>query len=422
LAKPLHERIISGYPQFFVPPQIFRWIFLSVTILCAITTLALTMRPGAVLTVVSTTSRFLLIAAATLLACRNASRVGAGARQFWAFLAAGYALWAVNLAIHIYYHDWLRQDVPDNSVADIALFLHVVPLIAAVATRPYLRQSTQGIYRARVNFLVLLFFWVFVYAYFLFPYQYLFWDTVIYNSRYNHIYFAENVVMVLSVGGQVWLAKRPWRSVYFHLWGASFLYAVCSLIANVAIDAQRYYPGSLYDIPLVAAMCWFLLVPQMGGDARSPEEDTLSEENEPKIVIPLLARLTILAIPLVGVWELLRPDISGAMMKFRLLVVLGSVLLLALCVLIKELLTYRELSSLLLARQQLVEDLQSALRRVKMLSGLLPICSSCKKIRDDRGRWQPLEAYIHGHSEAEFTHGICPDCGRELYGERFHES
>ena len=410
---------MSTYPQLAARPQTFRWLCFSVVMLSLLALLALTMKPGAVLTLISTASRFLLMSTATLFAIRNALKTKEESRQFWIFIAAGYALWVINIAIHIYYHDWLRRDVPDNSIADITLFLHVVPLIAAVATRPYLKQSAQGIYRARVNFLVLLFFWVFLYAYFLFPYQYLFWDTAIYNSRFDRLYFAENLVMVLSVGGQVWFANRAWRSTYFHLWGASFLYGIFSWIANVAIDAHRYYIGSLYDIPLAAAMCWFLLIPLRGWEARAPEEDPLSEEGEPKILIPLVARLTILAIPLVGVWELFRPETSGSMKKFRLLVVLGSMLLLALCVLVKEFLTYRELSSLLFARGQLVDELQSALRRVKMLSGLLPICASCKKIRDDQGKWQPLEAYIHGHSEAEFSHGICPDCGRALYGERF---
>ncbi len=52
---------------------------------------------------------------------------------------------------------------------------------------------------------------------------------------------------------------------------------------------------------------------------------------------------------------------------------------------------------------------------VKVLSGLLPICASCKNIRDDRGYWQSLETYIREHSEADFTHGLCPECMRKLY-------
>jgi CheY-like chemotaxis protein len=63
------------------------------------------------------------------------------------------------------------------------------------------------------------------------------------------------------------------------------------------------------------------------------------------------------------------------------------------------------------------EELQKALAKIKTLSGLLPICASCKKIRDDQGYWTQLEYYISEHSEAEFTHGCCPECMEKLYPE-----
>jgi len=62
------------------------------------------------------------------------------------------------------------------------------------------------------------------------------------------------------------------------------------------------------------------------------------------------------------------------------------------------------------ALAQRVRELEEALSRVKMLQGLLPICSYCKKIRNDRNYWQQVEGYISDHSEAQFSHGICPDC------------
>lgn len=61
------------------------------------------------------------------------------------------------------------------------------------------------------------------------------------------------------------------------------------------------------------------------------------------------------------------------------------------------------------------EKLEEALAKVKKLSGLLPICASCKKIRDDKGYWNQIESYIRDHSEAEFSHSICPECAKELY-------
>jgi len=72
-------------------------------------------------------------------------------------------------------------------------------------------------------------------------------------------------------------------------------------------------------------------------------------------------------------------------------------------------------------RKKLLLELQETLANVKKLSGMLPICASCKKIRDDKGYWLQVETYIRDHSEAEFTHGICPECARKLYPE-LHEN
>lgn len=70
-------------------------------------------------------------------------------------------------------------------------------------------------------------------------------------------------------------------------------------------------------------------------------------------------------------------------------------------------------------RERLIAELRNALGKVRTLTGLLPICSSCKKIRDERGAWNLLESYIETHSCAQFTHGFCPDCVRKLYPEVF---
>jgi PAS domain S-box-containing protein len=70
-------------------------------------------------------------------------------------------------------------------------------------------------------------------------------------------------------------------------------------------------------------------------------------------------------------------------------------------------------------KEKLIGELQEALSKVKLLSGFLPICASCKKIRDDKGYWQQIEEYIHTHSEAEFSHGICPECAKKIYPRYF---
>lgn len=66
-------------------------------------------------------------------------------------------------------------------------------------------------------------------------------------------------------------------------------------------------------------------------------------------------------------------------------------------------------------KEMIISDLQKTLKEVKTLRGLSPICSSCKKVRDDKGYWNQIESYIQAHSDAEFSHGICPECAKKLY-------
>jgi hypothetical protein len=80
------------------------------------------------------------------------------------------------------------------------------------------------------------------------------------------------------------------------------------------------------------------------------------------------------------------------------------------------------LNDLSVEKDVLIKDLQEALNSVKTLKGLLPICASCKKVRDDKGYWNQIEAYVSEHSEAEFSHGICPECAQKLYPRYYRDT
>ncbi len=69
-------------------------------------------------------------------------------------------------------------------------------------------------------------------------------------------------------------------------------------------------------------------------------------------------------------------------------------------------------------REKLIDELQEALNNIKTLKGLVPICSVCKKIRDDKGYWNQIEEFIESHSNASFSHGTCPECLEKLYGKQ----
>lgn len=77
--------------------------------------------------------------------------------------------------------------------------------------------------------------------------------------------------------------------------------------------------------------------------------------------------------------------------------------------------THVQVRLMIRKQARLIDELQSALTQVKTLQGLLPICASCKKIRDDKGYWHQIESYLKTHADLDFTHGICNDCAQRLY-------
>jgi hypothetical protein len=247
------------------PPRhrfsLFLWLSLLIGFIAIKAVLSLVLGLGDKLAPYGTGVYFLLLLVATGLAILNAVERTQGRRLFWVFIAAGYALWSLDQWLYVYYVILRHSEVPDNSIADPALFLHLVPLMAAIAMQPHLNRSDQKSYRASLTFLFLLVAWVFLYAYLLFPYQYLFPNPAIYNPRFTVLYAVENLALVLILCMVAPRARAPWKSVYCHLLGASTLYALSSTLANTAIDLGKPYNGSLYSLAQNAAVCWFVWVP-----------------------------------------------------------------------------------------------------------------------------------------------------------------
>lgn len=108
--------------------------------------------------------------------------------------------------------------------------------------------------------------------------------------------------------------------------------------------------------------------------------------------------------------------------SFGIVIVLGlAVLILSIANFVRERKISVERKRAQDERERLIIELQDALAEVRTLSGLLPICASCKKIRDDQGYWNQIEDYISSRSKATFSHGICPECAKKLYPEYYKD-
>ena len=318
--------------------------------------LSLAVKPGSFLLSYSGISYFLLLLLATGFAIRNGIRQTLGSRPFWVFLAIAYGLWALNQGLKLYYELGRHMDAPDNSIADPVLFLHIVPLMAAVATLPHRNivdrkpyraiLNTLLLYHAILNALLLFFFWGFLYGYIVFPYQYLFLSSATpssYGLRFDILYLLENLALVLAVGILTLRVQAPWKSIYLHLFGASILYTLSSAVANLAIDSGGYVNGKLYGLGLTASVCWFVWVPLRAQQELGPEATATRFDSGEGSRGSIWAMLVVVMISVPIVWELFQRDESSGLRTLRVLVAIAAIVCLASAAYIKEYLARREL-------------------------------------------------------------------------------
>ncbi|MGH9579680.1 MAG: hypothetical protein ACRD2R_01695, partial [Terriglobales bacterium] len=180
------------------------------------------------------------------------------ARIFWLFMTVGSGMWLAAQALWTWFELILRQDVPNPFLGDVIFFLHVVPMMGALALRPHLHPEQRPLRLGSVDFLLLLLWWIYLYVLLVIPWQYVHISVPLYGFSFNVLYDVEKMLF-LSVLGALWVRTTgAWKSVYAHLFGATCLYMISSQYINLAIDEGAYYTGCFLDVPLVGSMAWFV--------------------------------------------------------------------------------------------------------------------------------------------------------------------
>ncbi|MBI3669934.1 MAG: HAMP domain-containing histidine kinase [Acidobacteria bacterium] len=288
---------------------------------------------------------------------------------FWMLLALGCSLWMAGQLLWTYFEIYLHQPVPNPFAGDVIFFLHVVPMIAALALQPDQRQADRGLRFGYLDFTLLLLWWVYLYLFIVIPWQFVRPEVALYGHNYNVIYLVENLIF-LTVLGMLWLRTTgPWRVVYANLFGAGSCYAISSLVINVAIDQQTYYTGSLYDIPLVASLVWFgtsgivayRICPDPGPtQACLPSESQAVAGRPPNEGVwpARLAMAAVLSLPLLAAWAVFASEVPPAVREFRLRVTLASIVPLTALVFFRQRLVDQDRLRLLAASEGSVENLK----------------------------------------------------------------
>jgi signal transduction histidine kinase len=285
---------------------------------------------------------------------------------FWMLIAMGCTLWMIGQFDWTYYEVYLRRPLPDDDPADIAFFLRGIPMMAALTLRPHLKRGQLHLRFGYLDFALLLSWWIFLYVFIVVPWMYAVPSLAEYNYNYILLHNIQNMIIVGGFG-YLWLRSAgAWRVVYAHLFGASAMYMLSSLTINVALQFNRYYTGSLYDIPLVSSFLWFALAGVVAYQKRdafdAPSENASDSEavdsHGEGVVTARLAMAAVISLPLFAIYTLrFTHESPAAVLDFRLMAVLVASIPLALLVFLKTHLADADRTRLLAQSERSIENL-----------------------------------------------------------------
>jgi signal transduction histidine kinase len=312
---------------------------------------------GFALTATSDIIQCFLLLFAALSCLPSVIRTAGRTRLFWMLMGFGLGSWLLYQFLWTYIEVVRRSEVPNLFVGDVIVFLHFVPMIAALALQPDVQQEERELRLGSLDFALLLLWWVYLYFYSVIPWQYVNANETAYFHNLNLAYLLEKVAFLAGVAILWYRSSKLWTGVYAHWFGASLLYSCSSFVANWALNHNRYYSGSLYDLPLVASMAW-MAVPGLVA-AKTSHQQAVSEKALPRGVwAARLGMLAVFSLPIFAGLAFFNPGLPGPVRNFRLVLTLAAIVLLGALVFLKQHFLDVELIRLLRSSRQAFQDLQ----------------------------------------------------------------
>lgn len=333
-----------------------KWTLAILALVCVHTVVSIVVPRGFFLTAFGDILQNFVLFLAAIAFLANIRTDSAKPRLFWALMGLGLTSWLVSQVMWTFFEVVLRHEAPNPFVGDVVLFLHVVPMMAAVAVQPHLQQDDRGSRAGTLDFALLLTWWLFLYLFVVIPWQYVHLSESLYGSSFDLLYFSEELVLAAGLLLVRRTSAGRWRSIYLQLFGATLLYCGASLLASEAIDMHVYYTGSLYDVPLLASMAWFVRIGFLGRQAQI--EGTVDDPPARGLGIwkARVAMVSVFITPLMLAWAQFVGDAPHGVRTYRLFLTIGVMLVMGVLVFLKQHLLDQELLSLLrLSRQNLDE-------------------------------------------------------------------
>lgn len=322
------------------------WSIAIAALVCGHVAVSLLARRSFALTAFGDILQNVILLAATIVFVRNFKSAPPRNRLFWGLMSVGLGMWLASQVMWTYIEVYLRQEAPNPFVGDVILFLHIVPMMAALAIQPHMQQDDHAIRVDTLDFALLMTWWLFLYLFVVIPWQYVHPVETAYGRSFDLLYVSEELALAAGLL-IVWRRSRgAWRTIYFHFFAASLTYCVASLVASEAIDLHLYYTGSVFDVPLIAAMAWFARIGFLGKEMNT---EVVSESTTRGFGIwkARLAMVAVFVTPLMIAWAEFGGNVPQAVRTYRLLLTVAVMVILGALVFVKQHLLDQELLSLL---------------------------------------------------------------------------
>ena len=343
-----------------MPARVKLWSGLLAGLVLAQIAVSLRVAQGTTLTVTSDLIQSALLVVATAAFLPNTLRSNSPAprtRVFWILMTGSMLLWLAYQGMWNYFEVIKRQDVPEPFSGDVVLFLHLVPVMAALAVLPHRRDDERDTRIRVLDLSLLITWWVFLYVYVAIPWQTVRIDGAIYGANFNLVYLSEKLVLLASLAILAYSARGGWRNLYGQLLGASALYASSSYVANWAIVHQRYFSGSIYDIPLTISIAWIAAIAVFA--ARWDLSESKPSQPIFGVWISRLGMLAIFSLPGFALRALLHAETPPPVRNFRIILTLLATVVMGAMVFGRQSLLGKELSRLIEKSHESFDDLKN---------------------------------------------------------------
>ena len=279
---------------------------------------------------------------------------------FWMLLALGCTLWLAGRLMVTYQELQLHESVQSPFPGDLLLFLHTVPLMAALALVPHLRKMRETLRFGFLDLLLLAMVWLYIYIFVAMPWRMVWPNDELFRVRDLETYMAENLAVVIGFGILFLHTRGNWRTIYGHIFGAQILYNLGLASMYIAGIQGRVHPGSLASVPVIASFVWLGTAGILAhSEPQEPDPSDAVIRRDTQWPARVASVGVLLAIAL-ALWSIFLSEAPPPVRQFRLLVTLVALFLGTSLVFFRQHLVYQE-------RTSLVHELWESLENVKRL-------------------------------------------------------